>query len=149
MLHEKIAAYSKSSHELSNVKILSDRLLLLEKREKELCSLLLTQIPFLRQLHLKPIYLNDTQLNDIHIIADSIFQNFTQQLWKDVPSLSEHDITLCCMIKLRFSVTEISVFLNIAPTSVSRSKLRIKNKIYSELGGNIREKSLDIWLWEY
>lgn len=149
MLHEKIAAYSKSSHELSNVKILSDRLLLLEKREKELCSLLLTQIPFLRQLHLKPIYLNDTQLNDIHIIADSIFQNFTQQLWKDVPLLSEHDITLCCMIKLRFSVTEISVFLNIAPTSVSRSKLRIKNKIYSELGGNIREKSLDIWLWEY
>ena len=149
MLHEKIAAYSKSSHELSNVKILSDRLLLLEKREKELCSLLLTQIPFLRQLHLKPIYLNDTQLNDIRTIADSIFQNFTQQLWKDVPLLSEHDITLCCMIKLRFSITEISVFLNIAPTSVSRSKLRIKNKIYSELGENIREKSLDIWLWEY
>lgn len=46
MLHEKIASYSISSHELSNVKTLSDRLLLLEKREKELCSLLLSQIPF-------------------------------------------------------------------------------------------------------
>lgn len=149
MLHEKIAAYSKSSHELSNVKILSDRLLLLEKREKELCSLLLTQIPSLRKLHLKPIYLNDTTLSDICHITDNIFQNFTQRLSSDVSSLSEHEIILCCLIKLRFSITEISVFLNIAPTSVSRSKLRIKNKIYSELDRNSKEKSLDIWLWEY
>ncbi len=149
MLHEKIASYSISSHELSNVKILSDRLLLLEKREKELCSLLLTQIPFLRNLHLKPVYLNNTELSDICQVTDNIFHNFTQRLSKEIPSLSEHEIILCCLIKLRFSITEISVFLNIAPTSVSRSKLRIKTKIYSELGEFSKEKSLDIWLWEY
>lgn len=149
MLHEKIASYSISSHELSNVKTLSDRLLLLEKREKELCSLLLTQIPFLRNLHLKPVYLNDTELSDICQITDNIFHNFTQRLSKEISSLSEHEIILCCLIKLRFSITEIAVFLNIAPTSVSRSKLRIKNKIYSELGEDSKEKSLDIWLWEY
>ena len=149
MLHEKIASYSISSHELSNVKTLSDRLLLLEKREKELCSLLLTQIPFLRNLHLKPVYLNDTELSDICQVTDNIFHNFTQRLSKEISSLSEHEIILCCLIKLRFSITEIAVFLNIAPTSVSRSKLRIKNKIYSELGEDSKEKSLDIWLWEY
>ena len=139
MLHEKIASYSISS----------DRLLLLEKREKELCSLLLTQIPFLRNLHLKPVYLNDTELSDICQVTDNIFHNFTQRLSKEISSLSEHEIILCCLIKLRFSITEIAVFLNIAPTSVSRSKLRIKNKIYSELGEDSKEKSLDIWLWEY
>lgn len=149
MLHEKIASYSISSHELSNVKTLSDRLLLLEKREKELCSLLLTQIPFLRNLHLKPVYLNDTELSDICQVTDNIFHNFTQRLSKEISSLSEHEIILCCLIKLRFSITEIAVFLNIAPTSVSRSKLRVKNKIYSELGEDSKEKSLDIWLWEY
>ena len=79
MLHEKIASYSISSHELSNVKTLSDRLLLLEKREKELCSLLLTQIPFLRNLHLKPVYLNDTELSDICQVTDNIFHNFAIQ----------------------------------------------------------------------
>ena len=149
MLHEKIASYSISSHELSNVKTLSDRLLLLEKREKELCSLLLTQIPFLRNLHLKPVYLNDTELSDICQVTDNIFHNFTQRLSKEISSLSEHEIILCCLIKLRFSITEIAVFLNIAPTSVSRSKLRVKNKIYAELGEDSKEKSLDIWLWEY
>ena len=136
LLYEKIASYSISSQEL-------------EKREKELCSLLLTQIPFLRQLHLKPVYLNDTELSDICQITDNIFHHFTQRLSKEISSLSEHEIILCCLIKLRFSITEIAVFLNIAPTSVSRSKLRIKNKIYAELGEDSKEKSLDIWLWEY
>lgn len=149
MLHEKISSFAISSHELSNIKTLSDKLLLLEKREKELCSFLLTQIPFLRQLHLKPVYLNDTELNDICKITDNIFKNFTQQLSNDFPFLSEHEIVLCCLIKLRFSIAEISAFLNIAPTSVSRSKHRIKNKIYSELGEDSKEKSLDVWLWEY
>ena len=149
MLHDKIASYSISSHELSNLKTLSDKLLLLEKREKELCSFLLAQIPFLRNLHLHPIYLNDTELKDICKITDDIFQNFTKKLSEYVPLLSEHEIILCCLIKLHFSITEISIFMNIAPASVSRSKLRIKNKIYSELGQNLKEKSLDIWLWEY
>ena len=136
LLYEKIASYSISSQEL-------------EKRGKELCSLLLTQIPFLRQLHLKPVYLNDTELSDICQITDNIFHHFTQRLSKEISSLSEHEIILCCLIKLRFSITEIALFLNIAPTSVSRSKLRIKNKIYAELGEDSKEKSLDIWLWEY
>jgi len=149
MLHEKIASYSISGRELSDVKTLSDRVLLLEKREKELCSLLLTQVPFLRKLHLQPVYLNETELKDVCKIADNIFQKFTQRLSKEVSVLSEHEIILCSLIKLRFSITEISIFLNIAPASVSRSKLRIKNKICSVLGENLKEKSLDVWLWEY
>ena len=149
MLHDKIASYSISGHELSDVKTLSDRVLLLEKREKELCSLLLTQAPFLRKLHLQPVYLNETELKDVCKIADNIFQKFTQRLSKEVSVLSEHEIILCSLIKLRFSITEISIFLNIAPASVSRSKLRIKNKICSVLGENLKEKSLDVWLWEY
>lgn len=149
MLHEKIASYFISGRELSDVKTLSDRVLLLEKREKELCSLLLTQAPFLRKLHLQPVYLNETELKDVCKIADNIFQKFTQRLSKEVSVLSEHEIILCSLIKLRFSITEISIFLNIAPASVSRSKLRIKNKICSVLGENLKEKSLDVWLWEY
>lgn len=114
-----------------------------------MCSLLLSQIPFLRKLHLQPVYLNETELNDICKIADNIFQEFTQRLSKDISVLSEHEIILCSLIKLRFSITEISIFLNITPASVSRSKLRIKNKIFSELGEDSKGKSLDIWLWKY
>lgn len=149
LLHEKISSYSVSSYEVTNIKLLSDKLCLLEKREKELCAQLLAHIPLLHTLHLKPVYLNDAELKEICRIADSVFQDFTRRLLKDVPSLSEHEIILCSLIKLRFSITEISIFLNIASTSVSRSKLRIKNKIYSELEEKPKDKSLDIWIWEY
>ena len=149
LLHERMASYSVSSSEVTNVKILSDKLQLLEKREQELCMQLLSQNPVLHKLHLKPVYLNEAELKKVCKVADVIFQNFTQRLVESVPSLSEHEVALCCLIKLRFSITEISILLSIASTSVSRSKLRIKNKIYSEFGETSKSKSLDIWLWEY
>lgn len=149
LLHEKIASYSISSQEVTRIKTLSDQLQQLEKREKDLCNQLLIQNPFLHQLHFKPAYLNDAELREICTTADQIFQQFTQRLAQDIPALSEHEITLCSLIKLRFSISEISAFLNITSASVSRSKLRIKNKICSELGKEIKEKNLDIWIWEY
>lgn len=149
LLHEKIASYSISSCEITNIKILSDKLHLLEKREKELCTLLLKQIPLLRQLHLKPVYLNDAELKEICSIADNVFQGFTERLLREVSTLSDQELVLCSLIKLHFSITEISIFFNIASTSVSRSKLRVKHKICTELGDIIKDKSLDIWLWKY
>ncbi len=150
ILNEKLSSYSgSSSYMQSNVKVLADRLSELEKRENELCTLILSEMPILNNLHKKPEYLSDTRLTEICRITDNIYQNFTKRLMKDVPSLSEHEIILCCLIKLRFSIAEISIFMNIASTSVSRSKLRIKNKIYALSKDSSYEKSLDIWLWEY
>lgn len=110
LLHEKISSYSISSCEITNIKILSDKLHLLEKREKELCLLLLKQSSLLRELHLNPRYLNDAELKEICHISDSIFQDFTVRLLNDVSTLSDHELILCSLIKLRFSITEISFF---------------------------------------
>ena len=47
-LNEKLSSYSgSSSYMQSNVKILSDRLSELEKRENELCTLILSEMPIL------------------------------------------------------------------------------------------------------
>lgn len=149
LLYEKIASYSISSYEVTNVKILSEQLYVLKKREQELCTKLLEQTSLLRRLHLKPVYLNEAELKNICSISDSIFQNFSHRLLRDIPSLSERELSLCCLIKLRFSITEISILLSIASASVSRLKLRVKNKINLELGDVLKDKSLDIWIWEY
>lgn len=149
ILQNKLASYYVEEYELSNIKLLSDKLYRLEKRENELCTLLLEQIPLLNKLHSNPIYLKDKELKDIMRITDSIFQDFTHRLLSDVPTLNENELLLCCLIKLRFSISEISLFLNIASTSVSRRKLRVKNKIFSKIPDKTTEKSFDIWLWEY
>ena len=148
-LQKKIASYSVEEYELSNIKLLSDRLYRLEKRENELCTLLLEHIPLLNKLHSNPTYLKDKELKDIIRITDDIFQDFAHRLLSDVPLLNENELILCCLIKLRFSIPEISLFLNIASTSVSRRKLRVKNKIYSVIPNMKAEKSFDIWLWQY
>lgn len=149
ILQKKIAFYSVEEYKHSNIKFLSDRLYKLEKRENELCTLLLEQIPLLNKLHSNPTYLKDKELKDIIKITDDIFQDFTHRLLSDVPVLNENELILCCLIKLRFSIPEISLFLNIASTSVSRRKLRVKNKIFSTIPDMKAEKSFDIWLWEY
>lgn len=149
LLYEKMSLYSVSSYEVTNIKILSDKLHMMEKREHELCLQILAQSPVLHKLHMNPVYLNDTELKDLCAISNDIFQNFSQRLLNAIPSLSDYEIVLCNLIKLRFSIPEISIFLNIASTSVSRSKHRIKNKIFSQFNMNHKEKSLDVWLWEF
>lgn len=149
LLYEKMSLYSVSSYEVTNIKILSDKLHMMEKREHELCLQILAQSPVLHKLHMNPVYLNDTELKDLCAISNGIFQNFSQRLLNAIPSLSDYEIVLCNLIKLRFSIPEISIFLNIASTSVSRSKHRIKNKIFSQFNINHKEKSLDVWLWEF
>lgn len=92
LLYEKMTSYSISSIEVTNVKMLSDKISLLEKREKELCLQILKQTPVLRNLHSKPVYLNESQLKEIREVADNVFQNFSFRLLHEIPTLSEHEI---------------------------------------------------------
>lgn len=133
-LQDKMTSAPVSSHELANIKLASEKLRQTELRIEELCMQLLEQNPTLYKLHQKPEYLNDSALKEICRITDSVYGKFCKRLVNDVPSLRENEIALCCLIKLRFSISEMAVMLNMAPASVSRSKLRVKNKIFQELG---------------
>lgn len=106
----------------------------------------LEQIPFIHRLHTLPCYLNEKELKEAEHITDDLFDNFTHRLKLEIPSLTDQDIQFCCLLKLRFSIAEIAVFLNIDPTSVSRRKLRIKNKIFTAWPNENNHVSLDQWL---
>ena len=66
-----------------------------------------------------------------------------------IPSLTDGDIQICCLIKLRFSNGDIANMLAISPTSVSKRKLRLKERIVQEIGSLGENQSLDLWLMEY
>lgn len=99
LLYEKMSLYSVSSYEVTNIKILSDKLHMMEKREHELCLQILAQSPVLHKLHMNPVYLNDTELKDLCAISNDIFQNFSQRLLNAIPSLSDYEIVLCNLIR--------------------------------------------------
>lgn len=144
-LHDKLKSISSNSSELVNIEFVLEKLRQVELREAKL----LTQNPLIHELHQKPIYLENSALKNLCRITDDIYNGFSIRLSSIAPSLKEQDIILCCLIKLHFSISEIGTFLNIASTSVSRNKLRVKNKIYHDLGLFSCKKSLDIWIWEF
>ncbi|MFS2543137.1 helix-turn-helix transcriptional regulator, partial [Phocaeicola vulgatus] len=80
---------------------------------------------------------------------DLLFDNYTKRLCHQIPSLTDGDIQICCLIKLRFSNGDIANMLAISPTSVSKRKLRLKERIVQEIGSLGENQSLDLWLMEY
>ena len=66
-----------------------------------------------------------------------------------IPSMTESDLQVCCLIKLRFSNLDIADILNISPTSVSKRKFRLKERIIQKLGSLGESHTLDLWLLEF
>lgn len=108
---------------------------------------MLERYPELSSFHAHPVYLQAEGMSRLRQICDTVYGGFCRRLSQSVPSLSEYEVELCCLIKLRFTVGEIAALLGISPSSVSTSKHRVKKKIYSCLGITDK-KSLDLWVWE-
>lgn len=103
---------------------------------------------WLSSLRKKPVYLDEAGAKKVRMITDKVYTDFTRRLSSSIPMLSEYDLTLCCLVKLRFPVSDIAVLLGISSSSVSTSKLRAKKKIYETLGITDK-KSLDQWIGEF
>lgn len=108
----------------------------------------LAKEPLLSALRKKPVYLDEAGGKKVRMITDKVYTDFTRRLSSSIPMLSEYDLTLCCLVKLRFPVSDIAVLLGISSSSVSTSKLRAKKKIYETLGITDK-KSLDQWIGEF
>ena len=117
------------------------------QENEELRIRMLERYPELSSLHAHPAYLQAEGMSRLRQICDTVYVGFCRRLSQSVPSLSEYEVELCCLIKLRFTVGEIAALLGISPSSVSTSKHRVKKKIYSCLGITDK-KSLDLWVWE-
>lgn len=117
------------------------------QENEELRIRMLERYPELSSLHAHPVYLQAEGMSRLRQICDTVYGSFCRRLSQSVPSLSEYEVELCCLIKLRFTVGEIAALLGISPSSVSTSKHRVKKKIYSCLGITDK-KSLDLWAWE-
>ena len=136
----------KSTHKADSN---AEELNLLKSHRDQLSALVLETHPYLVALHQKPVCLTDKERNRICQLTDTVYAGFGKRLLAAVPTLSEYEVLLCCLIKLHFSVSEIATLLAISPASVSTSKSRLKKKIYTHLGISSEKKSFDVWVWEH
>ena len=151
-LQNHISNYAQSlkekSKELEAMEHLSKENQYLHKREAFLCNQLIKQTELFNKLKTTK-YIDNKLWQEIKEKIDLLFDNYTKRLCHQIPSLTDGDIQICCLIKLRFSNGDIAKMLAISPTSVSKRKLRLKERIVQEIGSLGENQSLDLWLMEY
>lgn len=151
-LQNHISNYAQSlkekSKELEAMEHLSKENQYLHKREAFLCNQLIKQTELFNKLKTTK-YIDNKLWQEIKEKIDLLFDNYTKRLCHQIPSLTDGDIQICCLIKLRFSNGDIANMLDISPTSVSKRKLRLKERIVQEIGSLGENQSLDLWLMEY
>ena len=151
-LQNHISNYAQSlkekSKELEAMEHLSEENQYLHKREAFLCNQLINQTELFNKLKTTK-YIDNKLWQEIKEKIDLLFDNYTKRLYHQIPSLTDGDIQICCLIKLRFSNGDIANMLAISPTSVSKRKLRLKERIVQEIGSLGENQSLDLWLMEY
>ena len=93
----------------------------------------------LLQLKENPAYIEKEQWTELFLTIDILFDNFTKCLKATYPDLSNSDIQYCCLFKAGFSIQQISIMLNVAPTTVSRRKLDIRKHMHLDAREKVEE----------
>lgn len=139
----------QKSKEIKRLQFLSEENLYLRQRELFLSDLLVQKNKLLNNLTAKPQYIETEEWASIIREVDYLFDDYTQRLSKRIPSLTESDIQICCLIKLHISNPTIAILLAISSTSVTKRKVRLKERILQAVGTLGDSQSLEIWLWEF
>ncbi|EOS11657.1 tetratricopeptide repeat protein [Phocaeicola sartorii] len=154
-LRENINHYTASLDEKSKAMKKLDTLTqenqYLHQRETYLCNLLIKQTNIKEKINEKGLLPIDALLwEEIRVKIDYIYNGFTERIRLQIPTLTENDMQLCYLIKLRYSNVNIAHQIGgLASTSVSKRKLRLKEKILQEIGTFDKNQNLDTWLIEY
>lgn len=61
--------------------------------------------------------------------TNACFDEFTFRLKNRFPQLTKEEVQLCCLIKMELSISLLSEIYHIAKTSISRKKVRLKEKM--------------------
>lgn len=89
------------------------------------------------------IALSEEDWEEIRQTLDKSYDNFTQRLRQNFPSLSEKEVNFCCLVKIGVSIKDLSDIYCISRTSVSRKKQRVKK---DKFGLTAEDETLDSFL---
>jgi tetratricopeptide (TPR) repeat protein len=94
------------------------------------------------------VYLNSSEWVQLYHLMDLVFSSFTSRLNELIPTLTETELKLCCLIKLHLSNKEIASVLSISNLSVGKYKQRLRSHILNSTALYDGSKSLDLWIWD-
>lgn len=151
-LQQKIHGYDSRSGRLPDwdyTRQLSQSNARLRKHIGDLQECLLQESETLRQLITSHQYLKPAQWEKVRQVVDKAFGGYTQRLQTDFPQLTNSDLEVCILIKLRVRNQGIADILGISPAAVSKRKYRLKENLLQTIGSFGEGQTLETWLREY
>ena len=151
-LQQRIEQYKHqpSEEEIEKLRANANRIHQLEERERELTAELANNNELMRKLREKPKFLGEAEWKKLADITNRVYNRFTERIKSQYPHLTEVDIQLCILLKLRFTVSQIAILTATSPSSVSVQKNRLKKRLLQaddHLFDN--GQTLDMYWWMY
>lgn len=144
-----ISRLQEKGDELKTYESLATENTYLYERQRYLCIQLINHIDILDALKSDPKYIEESQWPEIFESMNIVYPNFIQRLRKDF-SLTDSDLLICCLVKLQLNNSTIAILAAISPSSVTKRKQRLKERINQHLKTPLDgETSIDAYLWKY
>ena len=151
-LQRRIEKYKHhpSEEEIEKLRANANRMHQLEERERELTAELANNNELMRKLREKPKFLGEAEWKKLADITNRVYNRFTERIKSQYPHLTEVDIQLCILLKLRFTVSQIAILTATSPSSVSVQKNRLKKRLLqSDQHLFDNGQTLDMYWWMY
>lgn len=153
-LQQRIDEYSSrlsnAQKDMEQLRNLSEEALKLKERERRLTDRLVDSHPLMAELQRKCRTLSEAEWQKLVQLCNDTWDGFTTRLQARYPQLTEQELRLCLLIRLRFSNVQLATIFAVSPASISQKKFRLKKHL-SEWGesGFPEEMTLDRWLTEF
>ena len=153
-LQQRIGEYSSrlsnTRKDMEQLRNLSEEALKLKEREHRLTDRLVDSHPLMAELQKKCRTLSEAEWQELVQLCNDTWDGFTTRLQARYPQLTEQELRLCLLIRLRFSNVQLATIFAVSPASISQKKFRLKKHL-SEWGESNfpEEMTLDRWLTEF
>ena len=153
-LQQRIGEYSSrlsnTRKDMEQLRNLSEEALKLKERERRLTDRLVDSHPLMAELQKKCRTLSEAEWQELVQLCNDTWDGFATRLQTRYPQLTEQELRLCLLIRLRFSNVQLAAIFAVSPASISQKKFRLKKHL-SEWGesGFPEEMTLDRWLTEF
>lgn len=153
-LQQRIGEYSSrlsnTRKDMEQLRNLSEEALKLKERDRRLADRLVDSHPLMAELQKKCRTLSEAEWQELVQLCNDTWDGFTTRLQARYPQLTEQELRLCLLIRLRFGNVQLAAIFAVSPASISQKKFRLKKHL-SEWGegGFPEEMVLDRWLTEF
>ena len=93
----------------------------------------------------RSVVLSDEEQDNLAEVINICYNNFTDRLWKKFPTLTKADISLCCLIKIGISNSNMLYLLDTSKVALKKRKNRLKH----DKMGKDENDSLDEFIMEF